>query len=174
MDKISSIIPASHRVTQVDLDESPPVRRGVPGFGQRETPPSDRQDTFTKMSSSVEPGLNTYKELNQWKDHERMRANQARHISDQFFMKPKMESQNAPEIMSSYTKPSDFESRPSVNSIGSNKLNALTNRDLGRRAYFVAPIELSELEVRGDLRPYTLNLTSSTSPSANVGSIESP
>lgn len=35
MEKLSSILPSSSRVTSVDLDESPPARPGAPLFGRK-------------------------------------------------------------------------------------------------------------------------------------------
>lgn len=35
MDKLSSILPSSSRITSVDLEEAPPTRPGSPTFGQK-------------------------------------------------------------------------------------------------------------------------------------------
>lgn len=36
MEKLSSILPSTARVTSVDLDEAPPTRPGAPAFGRRQ------------------------------------------------------------------------------------------------------------------------------------------
>lgn len=36
MEKLSSILPSSPRVTSVDLDEAPPARPGAPAFGRKQ------------------------------------------------------------------------------------------------------------------------------------------
>jgi hypothetical protein len=52
MDKISSIIPATKRVTSVDLENSLPVRAGVPTFGRPQAVSSG--DVFSRSNQAMQ------------------------------------------------------------------------------------------------------------------------
>lgn len=51
MDKISSIIPATKRVTSVDLQNAFPVRSGMPSFGRPQAPIGP--DRFTRSQAAM-------------------------------------------------------------------------------------------------------------------------
>jgi hypothetical protein len=77
MEKISGIIPASPRVTKVDLSESPSNRGFMPGI---------ERPVVTTLSEHT-PGSPA------WKSRESRQAALATELSNSFFMKSKPESE---------------------------------------------------------------------------------
>jgi hypothetical protein len=89
MDKISSIIPSSSRVTSVDMKDSSPIRSGVPAFGRSESVNPHERAPVDALKSSTE----AQKEMSDWRSKDTAQANIAKSVSENFFGKHATEAE---------------------------------------------------------------------------------
>ena len=92
MEKISSILPGSSRVTSVDLKESSPVRSSVPTFGRAEAPQGRERPSVDAMK----PATSAQAEMHDWRAKDLKHASIAKDLSDKFFAKNKVDVEEAP------------------------------------------------------------------------------
>lgn len=100
MDKISSILPSSARVSSVDLREAAPVRPGAPGFGRPEGASSLRDGEIARSASrtaatTAQKGDDARHAQMDWRAKEERGAAIARSMSDQFFIDRRKEAESA-------------------------------------------------------------------------------
>ncbi len=87
MEKISSIIPSSSRVTSVDMKESSPVRAGTPGFGRAEAQAGRERESKDTVKASSEAQT----EMHDWRAKDAKHAAIAKDMADKFFSKNKVD-----------------------------------------------------------------------------------
>ena len=92
MEKISSILPGSSRVTSVDMKESSPVRSGTPGFGRAEAQAGRERPSAEAIKQSTE----AQNEMHDWRSKDVKHAAIAKEMSDKFFSKNKVDIEEAP------------------------------------------------------------------------------
>lgn len=63
--KISSILPSSPRITNVDLSVAQPMRRGMPTFGVPVAPESNPRAEFKHLPTEVALDTGTYNKAGQ-------------------------------------------------------------------------------------------------------------
>ncbi len=85
MEKISSILPGTARVTSVDMKEANPVRSGTPGFGRAEAPMNRERTSPDGIKQSAEAQLDTH----DWRSKDLKHASIAKDMADKFFAKNK-------------------------------------------------------------------------------------
>ena len=83
MEKISSIIPGSSRVTSVDMKESSPVRAGTPGFGRAEAQAGRERESKDTVKAASEAQT----EMHDWRAKDAKHAAIAKDMADKFFSK---------------------------------------------------------------------------------------
>lgn len=105
MEKISSILPATARITSVDLKESSPLRRGQPGFGQRIA--EQRISSAPKLTVIEAP--KAYEKLSVRKMKDRENAELVKNMSNEFFMKHKPQAIEE-ELTENFNNPIGYES----------------------------------------------------------------
>ncbi len=95
MDKISSIIPGTSRVTSVDLKDASPVRPGTPAFGRPEhLPVKAAVEAALAPSGSQSKAANAPTQVpsdsqgNDWRSKDAAKAALASKVADNFFSKP--------------------------------------------------------------------------------------
>ena len=87
MEKISSIIPGSSRVTSVDMKESSPVRAGTPSFGRAEAQVGRERETKETTKAATEAQA----EMHDWRSKDAKHAAIAKDMADKFFSKNKVD-----------------------------------------------------------------------------------
>ena len=85
MEKISSILPSSARVTSVDMKESNPVRAGAPGFGRAEAQMNRERTSPDSIKQATEAQL----DMHDWRSKDLKHASIAKDMADKFFAKNK-------------------------------------------------------------------------------------
>jgi hypothetical protein len=85
MEKISSILPGTARVTSVDMKESNPVRSGAPGFGRAEAHMNRERTSPEGIRQAAENQLDTH----DWRSKDVKHAAIAKDMADKFFAKNK-------------------------------------------------------------------------------------
>lgn len=91
MEKISSIIPSSSRVTSVDMKESSPVRSGTPGFGRAEAQAGRDRGAGETAKAATEAQT----EMHDWRAKDAKHASIAKDMADKFFSKNKVDIEEA-------------------------------------------------------------------------------
>ncbi len=92
MEKISSILPGSSRVTSVDMKESSPVRSGTPGFGRAEAQAGRERPSADTIKQASEAQT----EMHDWRAKDLKHATIAKELSDKFFSKNKVDNEDLP------------------------------------------------------------------------------
>ncbi len=92
MEKISSILPGSSRVTSVDMKEAGPVRSGTPGFGRAEAQAGRERPSADTIKQATEAQT----EMHDWRTKDMKHAAIAKEMSDKFFTKNKVDIEEIP------------------------------------------------------------------------------
>ncbi len=93
MEKISSILSGSPRVTSVDMKESSPVRSGTPGFGRAEAHVSRERPS----TDSLKQATDAHAEVHDWRSKDVKHAAIAKEMSNRFFAKNKVDIEEIPQ-----------------------------------------------------------------------------
>jgi hypothetical protein len=121
VDKISGIIPQSHRVSSVDMKDAAPIRPGMPSFGRPQGVSSlNKGPNVAALGDTASKAMVEHEELSGWKAADKAKADAVQSVSNSFFMKNTKEAEPVNDIepvrlipvdqMPARSKPAGFKS----------------------------------------------------------------
>lgn len=142
MDKLSSIIPSTSRVTSVNLDEAPPARPGAPTFGRKEGVSTVR-DRVSLQNSLREASADTMYGRN---PQEAAKAKIVDNITQKFFNTRLTDVEKQPTLTEKINDQVNEGSVPLRSSLGERRSEALAQYDQVKEAN-VEPQETSTFSI---------------------------